>query len=299
MYENRGFRTDLALERNEILEEGKLGAIKTEEYFKDKVKVTRMEIMNEEEAELLGKPIGTYITAEVPSFATDAEVFDGRLEVIADEIRSLLPKDGLVLIAGLGNELITPDALGPKCIDFVLATRHISKELAEAIGLTGLRAVAGIAPGVLGQTGIETGEIIAGISKNIRPCAVITVDALASRKLSRLGRTVQISDTGITPGSGIGNSRKSINRELLGVDVISIGVPTVVDGETLAYDLLGEELVSKKDVREIISPEGKKMVVTPREIDLMIERSSRLVGMAINRALHPEIPCEDILSLVT
>jgi len=299
MYDNQGFRTDLALERNEFLRENNSGEIETQEYFKDKVRITRLKIKTKEESELLGKPVGTYITAEVPSFATDAEVFDGRLEVIADEIRSLLPKEGLVLIVGLGNELITPDALGPKCIDFVLATRHISSELAQAIGLGNLRAVAGISPGVLGQTGIETGEIIAGVSRNIKPSAIITVDALASRKLSRLGCTVQISDTGITPGSGVGNSRKSINKELLGVDVISIGVPTVVDGETLAYDLLGEELVNKEDVREIISPEGKRMVVTPREIDVMIERASRLVGMAINRALHPEISCEDILSLVT
>ena len=292
------FRTDLALERSEIIKEQSGQMIKSDEFSEGNVTITRIEIEDEKTSKLLGKPIGTYITAEVPPLANDSELFDGRLDVIAKEISSLLPKDGLILVAGLGNDDITPDALGPKSVELILATRHISNELAESIGFKNLRPVAGIIPGVLGKTGIETGEIIYGIAKSIKPSAVIIIDALASRKLSRLGRTVQISNSGITPGSGVGNARQGIDKQLLGVDVISIGVPTVVDSFTLAKDLI-ENDEDKKNIEKILSPDGQKMIVTPREIDLMIDRASLLVGMSVNHALQPDIDCEDILSLVT
>lgn len=283
------FRTDLAIERNEILEKSDKD-IQVKSYSKSNINITEIRVKNDKGAKKIQKPVGRYITAELPPFADDTEIFDGRLDILADELNSLLPDDGTVLIAGLGNENITPDALGPRCVDFVLATRHIGEEIASSIGFKNLRPVAGIAPGVLGQTGIETGEIISGIVNSIKPSAVITVDALASRNLNRLGCTVQITDTGIVPGSGVGNARKEISEKTLGVKVISIGVPTVVDGNTLVSDLSNGKP---------ISDEGKNVIVTPREIDLMIERASRLIGMMINHALQPEINCEDILSLVT
>ncbi len=289
------FRTDLALERQELLgDEGTKGVLsQTEE--KDRVKITRIEIRTEEASSQLAKPKGNYITVEVPPFSTDAEIFDGRLDTLSDEIRAMLPESGTVLVVGLGNVSITPDALGPKSAGYILATRHISDELKKSIGFESMRSVAGISPGVLGQTGIETGEIIRGIVDRIKPSAVITVDALASRNLSRLGCTVQMSDTGISPGSGVGNTRKRLDEETLGVKVISIGVPTVVDGATLAHDLIDKE----KSKSYSVIPESEQMMVTPKEIDLLIERASKLVGMAINCALQPDISPEDIMSLVS
>ena len=295
------FRTDLALERREILGEQHSEGIKSEEERKGNVVITRIEVLDKNAERAIGKPMGKYVTVEVPPFSQDAEVFDSRLEILADELRELLPESGSVLVVGLGNMAITPDALGPKSAGYVLATRHIGKELAKAIGFENMRAVCEISPGVLGQTGIETAEIITGIVKSIKPGAVIIIDALASRSLSRLGCTVQMSDTGISPGSGVGNARTKIDRATLGTEVVSIGVPTVVDGATLAFDLIGNgvEGNDRQRIKELISPSGEQMMVTPKEIDLLIERASKLVGMAINRALQPDMDSEDIISLVT
>ena len=199
---------------------------------------------------------------------------------------------------GLGNDNITPDALGPRTIDKIRATRHISAELAKSVGLEGLRMVSALAPGVLGQTGIETGEIIMGVSKSVKPSAVITVDALASRRLSRLGCTVQIADTGVTPGSGVGNARAQINEQTLGVPVIAVGVPTVVDAATLANDLLGDN-EEDKDLFSKLDGQGADMIVTPREIDLMIDRAAKLLALAINSALQPTLTVEDIMAMTS
>lgn len=289
------FRTDLALERQELLGAESLKGVISETEVKDQVKITRIEITDDTASRRLSKPIGNYITAEVPPFSTDAEIFDGRLEILSEEIKSMLPVNGTVLVVGLGNISITPDALGPKSAGYILATRHISDELKKSIGFENMRSVASLSPGVLGQTGIETGEIVRGIVDRIKPSAVITVDALASRNLSRLGSTVQMSDTGISPGSGVGNQRKRLDETTLGVKVISIGVPTVVDGATLAHDLIDKE----KSTSYSVLPESEQMMVTPKEIDLLIERASKLVGMAINCALQPDISPEDIMSLVS
>lgn len=289
------FRTDLALERQELLGAESLKGVISETEVKDQVKITRIEITDDTASRRLSKPIGNYITAEVPPFSTDAEIFDGRLEILSEEIKSMLPVNGTVLVVGLGNISITPDALGPKSAGYILATRHISDELKKSIGFENMRSVASLSPGVLGQTGIETGEIVRGIVDRIKPSAVITVDALASRNLSRLGSTVQMSDTGISPGSGVGNQRKRLDETTLGVKVISIGVPTVVDGATLAHDLIDKE----KSKSYSVLPESEQMMVTPKEIDLLIERASKLVGMAINCALQPDISPEDIMSLVS
>ncbi len=289
------FRTDLALERQEILGDEIHSSVKVDTEKKGKVKITRIEILTKEAEEQLAKPKGKYITVEVPPFSSDGEILDERLEIITEEIRKLLPGDGTVLVVGLGNTSITPDALGPESAGYILATRHISKELAKSVGLENLRSVASVSPGVLGQTGIETGEIIKGIADRIKPSAIITVDALASRNLSRLGCTVQMSDTGVSPGSGVGNSRQKLDEENLGVKVISIGVPTVVDGATLALDLIDKQ----KTKSFAFLPESENMMVTPKEIDLLVQRASKLVGLAINCALQPSLDKEDVLSLVS
>ena len=290
------FRTDLALERHEILNKSDLSGVLTETEEEENIRISRMTIKSREAEKKLLKPKGRYITLEIPSFLNDAEIFDNKLNLLSKEISSVLPSEnGEVLVVGLGNEQITADALGPKTSSLILATRHISSEIASSLGFDKLRSVASLAPGVLGRTGIETGEIIRGITDRIKPQAVIVVDALASRSIKRLGTTVQISDTGICPGSGVGNNRKRLDETTLGVKVISIGVPTVVDGETLVYDLTDR----KKTKSFSALPESKNVVVTPKEIDLLIDRASKLISMAINCALQKDMTPEDIISLVS
>lgn len=293
------FRTDLALEEREIIGSDIDGVDFEYETLKD-IKVSRMEIKTNDAEKKLHKAKGNYVTIEVPALTDDFRNAEDKLRIIAKEITALLPPKGLILVIGIGNSEITPDALGPKSASMILATRHISGELAKSIGLEKLRPVAVLSPGVLGQTGIETGELILSLVKRLNPSAVIAIDALASKELRRLGCTVQISNTGISPGSGIGNMRLAIDEATLGVPVIGIGIPTVVDAVTLATDLLNvsdEERLKKYDNK--ISPRGEKMIVTPREIDLLIERASKLTGMAINCALHPDFSTEDLLSLVS
>lgn len=294
------FRTDLALERRELLGSEVPPGVKSRVYNEQNAQITAIEVTNQSGAESIGKPVGRYITVEVPPFSQDAEILDGRLTALIQELRRLLPESGTVLVAGLGNDNITPDALGPLTADRIFATRHIGKELAQSLGFKNLRPAAAVAPGVLGQTGIETGEIIAGIVKTLHPCAVITVDALASRRLSRLGCTVQMADTGITPGSGVGNARAAINEENLGVPVIALGVPTVVDAATLALDLTEgmADSLDEDELRRFVEPRGASMMVTPREIDLLVERAARLLSLSINCALQPEIEPEDMLALL-
>ena len=240
----------------------------------------------------MGKPVGEYITVELDEFSYDTELLDDRMKSISTQISSLLPKgDGTVLVAGIGNKDITPDALGPRCAEGIFSTRHITSELAEEIGLDFLNPVCSLATGVLGQTGIETGEIIKSVADAIKPKAVIVIDALAAAGLERLGRTVQITDTGITPGSGVGNKRAEISKNTLGVPVIAIGVPTVVDAVTLAKDMTGNKTATE-------SAEAQNMMVTPREIDVMIERAAKLISLCVNCALQPETDPELLLSVV-
>ena len=245
-----------------------------------------------EEERHLGKPAGTYVTVEGLKLTENVRDSREHIELIAGELRGLLPEEGMVLVAGLGNLAITPDALGPRSTGHILATRHITGELARASGLDRLRAVAVISPGVLGQTGIETGEILVSLCRRLRPAAVIAIDALAARRLSRLGTTLQISNTGISPGSGVGNHRMRLNERTIGVPVIAIGVPTVVDAETLACDLLGA------DQSPSVLPQSRTMMVTPRETDVMISRAARLVGMAVNCALQPRYDPEELAALL-
>lgn len=292
------FRTDLAIECKEEYGESEIVGVKYTEKYNETSKTTIIEVLNKKGELAIGKPVGNYITVEVPNFSSDGEILDDRLTAIKEELARLIPNDGVILVVGLGNDNITPDALGPRTIDKIIATRHISAELAKSVGLEGLRMVSALAPGVLGQTGIETGEIIMGVSKSVKPSAVITVDALASRRLSRLGCTVQIADTGVTPGSGVGNARAQINEQTLGVPVIAVGVPTVVDAATLANDLLGDN-EEDKDLFSKLDGQGANMIVTPREIDLMIDRAAKLLALAINSALQPTLTAEDIMAMTS
>ena len=293
------FRTDLAIERREYREKEKLDGVLSS-YKKQKgIEVTTIEIINKKGERLLSKPEGRYITLETKSLVLGAEEFTNAVEVLSCELKKLLPDDGCVLVAGLGNEDITPDALGPKALSLLLATRHISHDLAETLGLGRLRSVAGIIPGVLGKTGIETVEIISGIVKKIKPSCVIVIDALASRNVSRLGTTVQMCDTGVEPGSGVGNKRKGINRRTLGVPVIAIGVPTVVDAVTMALDVFEKSGIELKE-KQLMSKlsEHKAMMVTPKEVDNLIDRAAHLIAMAINVALQPSLTADEIMSIV-
>lgn len=289
-------RTDLALEAREFVDEKEEGVVVKEEE-QDGIKISEIKILNQKAAKKMNKPIGTYITAELAPLTDNLRDGDSKAEYIGKLIEPLLPKEGTILIAGIGNETITPDALGPKSADNILATRHITGELKRSLGLSGLRSVAVLAPGVLGQTGIETGELIKSVVESIKPSAVIAIDALASRSLSRLGCTIQISDAGISPGSGVGNHRLSLNKETMGIPVIGIGVPTVVDAQTLALELIPEAKLSYQQ-KGLVSPRGEQMIVTPREIDLLIERASRLVGMSLNCALHKGLSVEDFCLLL-
>lgn len=292
-------RTDLALEAAKPFGDSLPNGVTVEEEHKDSVAITTVRVTSEEGAKSLGKPMGSYITVETKPFASPNINTHPEIEAMAERLRTLLPQEGLVLVVGLGNIHITPDAIGPRVADQILATRHIAGDSAEKGGLEGFRPVAALAPGVLAQTGIETGEIVASVVRDVRPAAIIVVDALASRALSRLGCTLQIADTGIAPGSGVQNRRSELSRETLGVPVISMGVPTVVDGTTLAHDLLNKPEEDVGDLRQLFGPQGQQMMVTPRDVDLMVERAAKVISLTINRALQPNLSMEDITYLVS
>lgn len=288
------FRTDLALERCEILNKKELDGIEIETFEAGKAKVTRIDVVNECGAKTVGKPVGRYVTVEVTPFAKHASFIDESLDAVTNEIKRMLPEKGSVLVAGLGNIRITPDALGPKCASMIFATRHITGELLKATGFENLRCVSAFPTGVLGETGAEAGEMIKGAVHTLKADAVITVDALAARNVSRLGTTIQMCNTGIVPGSGVGNSRQEISKRTVGVPVIAIGVPTVVDAATLILDFAGEGIDENS-----LPEQSESMMVTPREIDLMIERAAKLTSLAINCALQPDISPEDMLMLTS
>lgn len=282
------FRTDLALERCEFLGEKNIRGIDIERFNGNKATVTRIDVRTPEGAKAVDKPMGRYVTVEVTAFAKHAQFVDDSFQTLCGELKRMLPKEGSVLVAGLGNVRITPDALGPKCASMIFATRHITGELLKSTGLGSLRCVSAFSTGVMGETGAEASELIEGAVNMLRPDAVVTIDALAARSVSRLGNTVQMCNTGIVPGSGVGNSRREISERTLGVPVIAIGVPTVVDAATLVSDYSG-----KDDVAD----DAKMMMVTPREVDLMIERAAKLTALAVNCALQPDISPEDMMML--
>ena len=260
------FRTDLAVE----------AAVKRpaseEDVAQETVKMggltlRRTRILTPQGEAAVGKPRGRYITAELPPLTDHEEDLARFAAVIGRELAAMIPPEGTVLVVGLGNRNMTPDALGPATAEMVLATRHIRGEFARAAGLTDLRPTAVVTPGVLGQTGTESSETVRGVCREIHPAAVMVIDALAAGDVSRLGRTVQLCDSGIAPGSGVGNDRRPLNREVLGVPVIGVGIPTVVDAA----------------IDGCASP----LMVTPREIDLLIARGARLLAASIHCALQP------------
>lgn len=281
-------RTDLAIEKHQMMPSQEAEGVNLSRYENEDCKAVVIEILSEEGEKLLGKPMGKYITLEMNEFPDSSTLCDGRLEMLKAAIEELLPEEGTVLVAGLGNSDITPDAIGPLCAKSILATRHIPKETKRELRLPSLRDVSVIGTEVTGKTGIETEELISGICEKISPSCVIVIDALAARNVSRLGTTVQLSNTGIEPGSGVGNKRKAINKENLGVPVIAIGIPTVVDAATLCYDLTGQE---------IKSDDFGNMIVTPKDTDIITSGGARLIGTAINMALQKNLSAKDILSL--
>lgn len=289
------FRTDLALERREMIKTHIEGVTvnKTEN---EECKTTVIRIESEAAAKRLGKGIGTYITLEMNSFSDEAAVSDGRLVAISQSLARLLPKgNGTVLVAGVGNAELTSDALGPLTAERIFSTRHLSAELKKAAGFNNdLRPVAAVSTGVLGKTGIESSEYIKSICEAVKPDCIITVDALAAGSVHRLGRTVQMSDTGISPGSGIGNSRKRIDKEFIGVPVIAVGVPTVVDAFSLSSELSGVSV--EKIKRNGASEEG--LIVAPKDVDMLIKNAAYLLALAINCALQPSLTPEELYALM-
>lgn len=282
------FRTDLALERRELIYDSVPDGVKFEEKIEGKTKITRIKIETKEGEEALNKPRGNYITLEIPPLPANPTESENEIELIAAEISALISQKGCVLVAGLGNHNITPDAIGPKTVEYTLSTRHV----AESMPQFNFRPVAAVAPGVMGQTGIETGEVIRGICDRIKADCVIAVDALASRSVSRLGCTVQISDTGISPGSGVGNARRELSQSTLGVPVIAIGVPTVVDALTVAQDAVksgGEAFIDKSKLGSLM--------VTPREIDSVVTSVSKVLALSIGRALQKDLSVSDLYFL--
>lgn len=279
------FRTDLAIEAA-VLTDGAappVSGVRQETRQLGEIKLTSIVIETPEGAKALERPVGTYLTAELPPLSDDERELEEKSQALGNELRALLPLNGNILVVGLGNQTVTPDAIGPRAAGMVLATRHIQGEFARSAGLENLRSAAVFSPGVLGQTGVESSEMVKGICSIVQPLAVIVVDALASRSVARLGCTIQICNTGIAPGSGVGNNRAALNQETLGVPVIGLGVPTVVDARTIAMELTGQEEAADK-----VTPRGEQMMVTPREIDLLVRRASTLVAMTINAALQPE-----------
>jgi spore protease len=291
-------RTDLAVEARELVGEDIQG-VEFEERRQSGLEISRLRIKNHMASVKLKKEEGSYVTVDIPAMTDNFPVNDDRVEVIGSEIRRLIPVNGLVLVCGLGNTEITPDALGPKSASRVLATRHITGELARSTGLDNLRPVAVLNTGVTGQTGIETFEYIESIVKTIKPGAVLVIDALASRRVARLGTTIQITDTGVAPGAGVNNHRRRISQKTLGVPVIAVGVPTVVDSLTLVSDLLRiDDEKTAEQLKSILSPRGSTMVVTPKEIDLLIDRASRIISLSINKALQSSVDIADIEALM-
>ena len=288
-------RTDLALEERESRAAEGLEGVRFTERDISGYRVSEVIIENEIGSQALCKPAGRYITIELDRLIRrEDSAFEDGARALASLLSDLLPENGPVLIAGLGNPAITPDAVGHIAAKNALVTLH----LIDAPGgvFSDLRPVACVEPGVLGTTGIESVEVVRAVAEKIRPAAVIAVDALASRRAERLCRTVQITDTGIVPGSGVGNARKELSANTLGVPVIAVGVPTVVDAATLAASL-AEDCGARLDEDRLRSA-GGGLIVTPRDIDSKVADISKLVGYGIDLALQPSLSVSDLDMLI-
>ncbi|MBU5486594.1 GPR endopeptidase [Clostridium sp. MSJ-8] len=315
-------RTDLACESHNLYVEennSEPDGIEVEETIQDGTKITIVKVMDKNGEKLLGKPIGTYITLEVPEYtAYDGELMNDVASALGKTLKKLTQIDSnkSVLVVGLGNVKVTPDALGPKVIEKIMVTRHLRDVMPDII-TDDVVSVGAMSPGVLGITGIETSEIVSAVVDKIKPDLVICIDALASRKTDRVNRTIQICNSGIAPGAGVGNNRRKLNKETLGVEVISIGVPTVVHASTIAsdaIDLVIDDMISKSTkgkefykmlkqidkqekgilIQELLEPYMTELVVTPKDIDVMIDSMSKIIADGINIAIQPNMTMEEI-----
>lgn len=313
------FRTDLALEVCEDFNEEPAGVeITTEEDDENGIRVTWVEIQNDDGSARLGKPIGNYVTLESRAMKeNDPEAHEEIAKVLARKLGQLhcLGADATILVVGLGNRFVTPDALGPQVCEKLLVTRHLGDDIPESLRGK-VRGVSALSPGVMGITGIETAEIIRGVAEKISPDLIIAIDALAARKTSRINATVQMSDAGVNPGAGLGNRRAPINRETMGVPVIAVGVPTVVDAATLVNDTMDRMLLAmaeaagadEKNFYEMLHSLGEderyglitgtlsdeNMFVTPKDVDAVISRLANILANTLNVALHPGVTAEDV-----
>lgn len=308
MFLSHNERTDLALERATIAT-GRAGqsipGMNVQEEDLDGIKITRVSVMNPQAAAQIGKPPGRYFTLECPALRyRSRDLLKEVAGIVSRELAELagLPRTNDVLIVGLGNWQATPDALGPRVVSQLMITRHIREHLPQELGGR-LNPVAAISPGVLGITGMETIDIVKGIVREVKPDLVITVDALAARAPSRLLTTIQIADTGIQPGSGVGNKRPGINQQTLGIPVIAMGVPTVVSGAAIASDVLESYFqrfnphgrATLDSVNDFLSQEIRDLMVTTKDIDVEILEMSKLLAASINHATQPAISEEEML----
>lgn len=295
-------RTDLALEARERFEEDdvKIRGVRIEEEDDEELEIhtTTVVIETENGAKTMGKPVGTYITMEAPNMSVPDEGYHREIsEKLAEHLKTLMGEgEKSVLIVGLGNREVTPDALGPYVVQNVRITRHLIREYgAASLGEEQMNPISGIVPGVMAQTGMETVEIVKGVVKQTHPDLIIAVDALAARSTKRLSRTIQITDTGINPGSGVGNHRNGLNRQVIGIPVIAIGVPTVVDAASIVNDTM-ESMVRALDeedgtekyhlIKERIPSHLNTMFVTPKDIDETVKRLSYTISEGLNIALQ-------------
>lgn len=319
MVEKYNIRTDLALEEKERFESDQVevqGVVLEEEYDKEReIRVTTVRIETENGAKTMGKPVGTYLTIEAPNLSSPdegihREVSEELAKYLIEVMKKIIPEsehDKEVLVIGLGNRQATPDALGPYVADNLNVTRHIVKEYGKYATLEEMNCVvSAIVPGVMALTGMETAEIIKGVVRETKPDLLIVIDALAARNSRRLNRTIQIADTGINPGSGVGNYRNAITKETIGVPVIAIGVPTVVDAVTIVSDTM-ENLLSALEtseslkgvglvlggyseaekyelIKELIAPNLNSMFMTPKDIDETVKRLSYTISEGLNLA---------------
>jgi spore protease len=313
-FKSLGINLDLALEATEALRgdiQKEIPGVSEEKEEHTYATVTTIKILNKNGSHIMGRPEGSYVTIESPELkVNDKEIYQEISTIVANKIADLIAElklttEASVLLVGLGNRNATPDALGPEVVENSLVTRHLfhyaPSELSE-----GLREVSAIAPGVLGITGIETAEIIKGVVEKLSPDLVIAIDALAASNLERVGTTIQLTNTGINPGSGIGNNRIGINIETMGVPVIAIGVPTVVHAAVIAFEIFGAltqnnpyltQQISEKKMQgivgQILKPFGGQLVVTPKEIDELILQTAKVIATGINQGLHPGIETND------
>lgn len=287
MEQKKFVRTDLAKEAREACNIKNQRGISYREEFRDKIKISEMEIVTREGSRIIGKPIGRYITLECGKPWLMEESEQKKTSTLISEYIKLLSPENVnsILVAGLGNRSITSDAVGPMSLDMITVTRHIAEENKKLFDFLGGKSISAIAPGVLGQTGIETSELIRSTVERIMPDLVLVIDALAARSVDRLARTVQLSDTGLSPGSGIGNRRREINKQSIGVPVISIGVPTVVDSATLVYDALNKAGIEEaSDELKAVLENGKSFFVTLKESDIAVRESAKIISDAVNNA---------------